>query len=321
MENPRFKYQPKILSSADFKIRYGGSSGGVITQIIKYLFEHNQINSAINFRFCGIDLFVPMLIYSFEDYQCTGSIYHEINIYKFLKENINSVVSPVLITCLPCQVVPIRRLLTKSRIDSVIISLVCSNQLEKEATYYFLQNNNINVGDIVDFRYRGNGWPSGIQVKTIDKEYFFHNNTSKWIDVFHSQIFNLDRCFVCKDTFGLSADFSIADSWLQRYIQNDNIGSSIVMSHTDKAEGILQIMIDNNFLNNIETISHQEVILSQLGTLQKKYIFFKYKPFFRLLRKIFRSNIYKKYFFIISKKHRWMLGKTIGLLKRFEGVR
>lgn len=321
MENPKFNYQPKVLASSNAEIRYKGSSGGVITQIIKYLFETSQIKSAINFRFSGVELFEPTLIYSFEKYEHTGSVYHEINIYKFLKENINQVKSPILISCLPCQVVPIKRLLDKNKIENTIISLVCSNQLEKEATYYFLEKNNIDINKITDFRYRGNGWPSGIQIKTDEKEYFFHNNTSKWIDVFHSQIFNLNRCLFCKDTFGLSADFSIADPWLKRYVENDKIGSSIVVSHTKKAEKLIQMMIDNKILDVIELLTTEEAILSQKGTLQKKYILMKYKKFFKLLIKLFRTNIYKKYFFKVSRYHRWIWGKTMGILKKYEGLK
>jgi coenzyme F420-reducing hydrogenase beta subunit len=211
--------------------------------------------------------------------------------------------------------------LVNNGIENIIVSLICSNQLEKEATYYFLEKNNIDVNKITDFRYRGNGWPSGIQIKTDEKEYFFHNNTSKWIDVFHSQIFNLNRCLSCKDTFGLSADFSIADPWLKRYVENDKIGSSIVISHTNKAEVVISNMIEEKALDVIELLTEEEVIVSQKGTVQKKYILIKYKKFFKLLIKLFRTNIYKQCFFKVSRYHRWIWGKTMGILKRYEGLK
>lgn len=321
MEKPRFNFQPKVLISSDNNIRYKGSSGGVVTQIVKYLFETSQIKSAINFKFVCAELFSPKLIFSFNEYEHIGSIYHEINIYKFLKENINQLKTPVLITCLPCQVVSIRRFLNKNNIDSIIISLTCSNQLKKEATFYFLKKNKIDIDKITDFRYRGNGWPSGIQIKTNEKEYFFHNNTSKWLDVFHSQIFSLDRCLSCKDTFGLNADFSIADPWLKRYIENDKIGSSIVISHTNKAENLILDMIKNKKLNVEELLTAEEAIFSQKNTLQKKYILTKHKKILKPLIKLFRTNLYKNLFFKVSKVHRWALGKIIGILKEYEGLK
>jgi coenzyme F420-reducing hydrogenase beta subunit len=321
MENPKFNFQPRILASNKEDIRYKGSSGGIITHLIKYLFETNKINSAIGFKFTVIELFKPYLINSFDEYEQTGSIYHEVNIYKFLNENIEEIKSPIMITCLPCQIIPIKRLMNNHKIETVIISLVCSSQLEKEATYYFLEKNNIDISKVKEFRYRGNGWPSGIQIKTDEKEYFFHNNNSKWIDVFHSQIFSLKRCLSCKDTFGLEADISIADPWLKRYVEKEKIGSSIVIPHTDIGENIIISMIDNADLEVIEILSQEDGVLSQKGTLIKKYILKKYKKRFLKLIKIFRSEFYKKYFFNFSKYHRYFFSKLISIIQRYKGLK
>jgi len=320
MEKPKFNFEPRVLASINDNIRYKGSSGGVISHILKYLFTTNQIKTAINFRFSGVNLFESKLIYSYNEYEQTGSIYHEINIYRYLNEHIKEIKSPIAITCLPCQVLPIRRLLNKYGIDSIIISLVCSNQLEKEATYYFIEKNNIDINQVKDLRYRGNGWPSGIQIKTEKNQYFFHNNYSKWIDVFHSHIFSLDRCLSCTDTFGLLADISVADPWLKRYIKTDKNGSSIVITNTLKAESIINEMLKYNKLLLIEFITYDEVILSQKGTLIKKHLYGKYKKQIRFVRKYIKSNIYKKYFFYFSSFHKFIIIKMIAILKKIEGL-
>lgn len=321
MENPTFEFQPRILHANDETVRYKGSSGGVITQIIKYLFETRQINSAISFKFAGTNLFEPFIINNFNDYNQIGSIYHEINIFKYLKQNINFVRSPVVITCLPCEIITIKRLLKKHNIESFLISLVCSSQLSKNATYYFLEKNQIDIKKVQEFRYRGNGWPSGIQIKTDEKEYFFHNNNSKWLDIFHSQIFTLDKCFSCIDTFGLKADISVADPWLDRYVENDRIGSSIVIANTQSGEDTISKMLNEMKLCFDEELSYEETVLSQKGTLIKKYIYKKYRKNVKLLIKFFRTNTYKKYFYRFSKLHRWSIFKIIGILKRFEGIK
>lgn len=321
MEKPKFKYTPRILASSDENIRYQGSSGGVVAQVTKYLFETKKINSAISFKFSGQFLFEPMLVYNYENYEHTGSIYHEINLYKFLKENIEKIKSPILITCLPCQVAATRKMLKEKGCEAYIISLFCSNQLEKDATYYFLEKNNININDIREFRYRGNGWPSGIQIKTEDKEYFFHNNKSEWLYVFHSLIFSPDRCLACKDTFGVNSDVSVGDPWLKKYIENDNVGSSIVIANTEKGEKLIQEMLLDKALISIEVITGDEVVLSQKNTLYKKHVFDKHRKKFRLLRKIIRSDFYKKHFFKINKYHFWLLNKLIWIFKSMEGLK
>jgi coenzyme F420-reducing hydrogenase beta subunit len=321
LENPKFNFQPRILHSSNNELRYKGSSGGVITHIIEYLFKTKQVNCSLNFKFSGLNLFEPTLIHSYLDYIHSGSVYHDINLYNFIKENILKIEPPIVISCLPCQVLPIRRLLNKKGIESIIISLVCSGQLEKEATYYFLKKNNIDISKVTNFRYRGNGWPSGMQITTDSNKYFFHNNNSKWLDIFHSQVFTLNRCFSCKDTFGMLADFTIADPWLERYVKNDKIGSSITVAHNENAEKLILDMIENKKLDLVEEISNDETIFSQKGTIQKKYIFIKYKVLIRLLVKIFKSKYYKKYFFYFSTLHRKIFFKLISFLKKIQGLK
>ncbi len=318
MENPKFNFQPTVLISSNEDIRYRGSSGGIITQIIQYLFDMNKINTCLGFRFEGVELFKPYLLYKYDDYIQSGSIYHHINIYNFLKENIKNIQPPLFLTCLPCQIGPIRRLLLKHNIDAVMIALVCSSQLEKEATYYFLEKNNIDIKEVEEFRYRGNGWPSGIQCVARDKEYFFHNNNSKWIDIFHSQIFNLKKCFACKDTFGLEADISVADPWLKRYIENDSIGASIVLPHSKKGGAVIQAIIKDGRVKLIELLNSDEVVLSQKVTLVRKHLFKKYRIGESLIIKMIRTSYYKKMYYRISTLHRKIFFKIIAIAKRFQ---
>ena len=75
--------------------------------------------------------------------------------------------------------------------------------------------------------------------------------------------------------------------------------------------------------NTIEggELSYEETVLSQKGTLIKKYIYKKYRKNVKLLIKFFRTNTYKKYFYRFSKLHRWSIFKIIGILKRFEGIK
>jgi len=320
LEAPKFSFTPKILYACEDYIRHQGSSGGIVTQIVKYLFKTNQIESVISFKFAGVNLFEPYIASCIDEYLQVGSIYHEVEICKYLKQQIASIRSPILITCLPCQIVPIKFLLDNHNINSFIISLVCSSQLSKDATYYFLNKNNIDIKRVKEFRYRGNGWPSGIQVKTDEKEYFFHNNTSKWQDVFNSQIFTLKRCFTCIDSFGLKADLSVGDPWLERYILKDNVGSSIVIPHTKNGEYLIEVMLKDKYLHLVENVTDDDIINSQKGTLRKKYIYLKYRKLFSFLVTVFKSKYYKHYFYTFSSLHRFVFFKIIGALKRFEDI-
>ena len=293
----------QVVHSADHCIREAGTSGGFVSELIRYLFETNQIGATISYRFSGASLFVPELIFAWEDYRQTGSIYHEVHLTKFLKENLHRIHTNVAIVCLPCQCKAIRKLLAKTNHQVILISLTCSGQLSKEATYDFLHRHSVNIKHVHALQYRGNGWPSGMQVVMDNgKHFFFHNCESNWIAYFHSTIYTLKRCFQCTDTFGLDADFIVADPWIQRYIEKDTIGNSVVVANSKRSKGILENLITDKRLVLKETISLSEFFASQKGTVKKKAAYRTY-PRLRWLTKFYQTPLGKYLFFRLPKLH------------------
>lgn len=286
----------RILSSAHQDIRYNGSSGGFVTELADSLFFQNKIASAICFHFSGKELFVPQVVFSSRQYNQTGSIYHETGLIRFLKDNISSIKSPVFITCLPCQCEAIRRLLRSYQIESILVSLVCSGQLKKQATYDFLALHGIASDQLKSFQYRGKGWPSGIHAETKDgKTFFFHNTDSDWKCFFHSAIYNLERCFHCMDSYGTDADFSVADPWFKEYIEKETIGCTVVCASEKKWMEWIDEMIAEGRLTLHQKISLSEFVESQFWTLAKKE---SYRKFFFLKKavRIFRMQFYRRLF-------------------------
>lgn len=322
IQHPRFRYEPQILCSSDEKTRYQGSSGGVVATMVGYMFETHRIQNTVSYEFDKYNWFEPKLIYSYTDYQIVGSIYHDVELIKFLKDNVSNIKSSILITCLPCQVKAIRGILEKKKIDSFIIALTCSSQMSKVATHFLFNKFGIEEKDIEFFRYRGNGWPSGVQIKTRTNKYFFHNTKSIWMDIFNSQLFTLKRCFSCEDTFGLEADISVADPWLERYITTDNIGATLVVAHTDKGNELIKEALQSGVLSFKENLSHSEVIKSQEWTLKKKYIFRKYRVLLGPILKVMRTKLYISIMssFNFIKIHTKLFNKVIGFLLKLEKI-
>lgn len=323
IQSPQFRYEPLILCAADEKIRYKASSGGVVSTIIRYLFEEGRIQNVISYEFDRYEWFKPKLINSYEEYHIVGSIYHDVKLIKFVKENISDIKDKILVTCLPCQVKAVRKILEENKIESFIVALTCSAQMSKEATRFLFKKLDIKEKDIQFFRYRGNGWPSGVQIKTRTNKYFFNNNKSIWTDIFNSHVFTLKRCFLCKDTFGLEADISVADPWLERYITTDNIGATLVLAHTDKGNELIQEALKSGTLKLKEKISQFEAVKSQAWTLKRKYVLRKYKTLFNPILKVMRSNIYISLIstFNLIRIHTRVFNKAIRVLTNLEKIR
>ena len=90
-----------IEYSTDDLIRYKASSGGIGTSIIKYLLSTSEYDTSMTFVYdkekCG---YIPKLIYDFNEINICGSVYQDIDIFSFLKENISSIKNGIIVTCM-----------------------------------------------------------------------------------------------------------------------------------------------------------------------------------------------------------------------------
>lgn len=293
--------------------RYCATSGGVGSALLRYLFSENVVTTAISFKY-NVDklMFEPYLIYDIEDYKITSSIYHEIDLLSFLRENIGKIRGTFACFALPCQVRPIKNFLKKMGHESVIIGLTCSSQLSIDATYFLLDKLKINRGDVKYIQYRGNGWPSGVQIyKSDGSKLIIPNNKSLWTDIFHSRLFIKRKCFLCQNTLNCYSDISLADPWLKEFIDTETIGQSLIVTNSRLGQDCLNSASKEGYIR-ITHIDSTKVIESQSQTIKKKEKF-KRKTFMNdlyirictslLYRKLALSNnlIFKAHVFIKNK--------------------
>lgn len=279
--------------STNPNIRFAATSGGVGTSILKYLFEKDIIQTSITFDFDKKDLqYKPRLIHHFEEYNINSSIYHEIKLINFIKKHIQDIKGNFACFALPCQTQTIRTILKNAKINSYIIGLTCSSQQSIEATYYLLKRLNIRKEDVKYIQYRGNGWPSGIQIiQNNNIKQFVPNNGSIWTQIFHSRLFIQPRCFQCTDTLNKNSDISLADPWIAQYVTTEKIGLSLIMCNTQQGNKII-LELSNKKNIQIESISEQIILKSQRGTLVRKN---KYRQRKRITEKIKKICTHKKY--------------------------
>lgn len=218
-----------LAFSTNTSTRHHSTSGGIGNSIVQHLFNTKRIKSAISFKFQQETLeYIPYIANDINEYKVLGSIYHEINLIRFIKENIGEIKSPFACFALPCQVTPILSILKKAKIEAYIIELTCSSQQSIEATQYLIKRSGISLNDIQDIKYRGGGWPSGIRIITKDnKEMFYHNNNSLWTKIFHSHLFIQSRCFFCSTEKRTGADLQLADPWGIDLIDSQTEGRSL----------------------------------------------------------------------------------------------
>ncbi len=286
-----------IGHATDEDIRFHASSGGITTAAIKYLFESGSVQTGLAFTFdVSSCRFVPKLINSFCEYELCGSIYQDIDLITYIKENIAKIKGAFLITCAPCQVRPIRSVLKRNNIESFIISYVCSGQTTIEGIYKYYELLKIKREDVVGMRYRGKGWPSGIEITKKNGEIIKHPNyTEPWKTLHQSHFYRPRRCFFCQQVYSADADFAVADPWLKEYIEADNIGHTIFVVGTDYGALVLKEMMKTGVVN-AEDISYDKFVLSQKPSFYNKSRANDNRDIIQTEYNLISNNIYRKLF-------------------------
>ncbi len=281
--------------STNESIRYHSSSGGIGTAIINYLLERNDYGTSLTFFFDkNACKYVPKLIYSFADYNNLGSIYQDIDLVSFIKENLPHIRNGIVITCMPCQVNAIRSILNRAQVKHFIISLFCSGQTTVEGTWCYYSLLGIKKKDVDLIQYRGNGWPSGIQIHLNNGKIIRRDNyTYPWTLIQKSLLFRPKRCLSCPYLTSPNADVSIGDPWLKRYIDNDTTGHSMILCNSE-GERIIQRMLDEQALSIID-VNETVFLSSQNGNIQAKAQAANYKAFNKIVARMGRNySLYKR---------------------------
>ncbi|MGD9612688.1 MAG: Coenzyme F420 hydrogenase/dehydrogenase, beta subunit C-terminal domain [Kiritimatiellia bacterium] len=229
-----------LAYAQDPELRRQGTSGGVGSALLKYLFDQGRIQTAVSFDYDAATLqYVPKLIYSYAEYQVAGSIYHEVPLVDFIRRNVAAIRGGFACFCLPCQARAIRHAVAQSQHPCFLLGLTCSAQQDVAATRYLLTRLGTRPGDVRRIQYRGNGWPSGIQIQLADgRTQTVPNLHSVWSRIFHSRLFTLPRCFRCDNTLNDHADVSLADPWLAALRTDVGDGKTLVMVNTPAGDAL-----------------------------------------------------------------------------------
>ena len=275
--------------------RVEATSGGVGSEIVLYLLKHKLANSALSFSWNPQTLqYDPVIVDKESDYKFVGSIYHEVPLLKFIRSNRDKIKSPFVCFALPCQGKGIKKLLEEVGIQSYIIQLTCSSQQSFEATMYLFKRLGVDKSDVKHIQYRGNGWPSGIQIKKSDNtNLFISNSNSIWMDIFHSRLFIQRRCHRCNPNLNSEADIVLADPWrIDIPSETNNKGRTLCAVLTDRMEQLIKDMEQKNIIHT-EDKSVDEFLYSQIATIRLKKSLLRRNPLTNMYENLLTSRRYR----------------------------
>lgn len=280
--------------SNDETIRYKSASGGVLTQILKYLIENNIVDKVLITDFES-DVLQANSYFSNDIIQiinACGSKYQIVNVNKSLTTVFAKNLRYAYVG-LPCHHKGLEKLMENNRFlrERIIykFSICCSHNCNIKILDYVAHYFKIKEADIKYIKYRGDGWPEYLCV-TTQNDVKLKFPIKIWNSLFSSFFYTPKQCLNCDDFCGETSDISFADAWIEEYLSSKSSGFNLVFSHNLNGEELLRRVFNANEIMLISR-SINDIINSQVvGLFYKKYLNRSFNISSIILRKIIKIN-------------------------------
>ena len=257
--------------STNKEIRGKASSGGGISASLMYLLEQGEVDGVIQI---GASKTQPIMneVYislTIEDIlNCSGSRYSPSSplsiIRKVLKDNkIYAVVGK------PCDIAALRKLKSLKpayeRKFKYLISFFCAGIPSLMGTKDILDKFGVNEKDLIEFRYRGDGWPGLTTAKTSQGIIRTMTYNESWGTILNKHL--QPRCKICADGIGEAADIVCADAWDESDVAGypsfeEKDGQSLFITRTAIGKSLIDDMIYH------EKISVKQFPIQKISSIQ-----------------------------------------------------
>lgn len=279
--------------SMDETTRYRGSSGGVLTEIGRFLLDSGQVNAVVASRsFPDDPLRVEaILVTSAEDLiEMAGSKYapsaplSQLSLMRDFDGKIAFIGKPCDVTGLRLACSQDHELRDKI---AVYLSFFCAGVPSEHANEQIVQFLGTSRDELVEFWHRGRGWPgktTAVSRSGQRGEMTYHD---AWGSILSKQL--QFRCKICADGIGESADIVAGDAW---ECDNDGYptfdeadGQSLVLSRTVAGTNVLRSLVINNRLK-LTSIDLRTIDRMQPGQLRRRRTLSSRLFALKLLRKL-----------------------------------
>lgn len=301
--------------SHDPKNRNAGSSGGLGTEILKFLLYSGVVDAVVAVGFDENDKTKPVyrIVDDFNNiFQLSGSKYTFMEaapLIKLIKENSEKKLAVIV---QPCFVQ-----LIKNEFKNVlyIISFFCGYNNIYEATEYLLKKGGVNKAEVSSIDYRGGNYPGGFKIiTTAGRVINFGKENYELINL----MFLRKGCANCRFYISENADLALGDAWIRGAEKN-----TLLVINSSKGDDLIKKMYEQNL------ISLYDLDRGELLEMHRHNLAYKkngHTLAMKIIVKIFNNKIARKiapfYFLgIISRlRRKYMVGikKELRLTNKYQ---
>jgi coenzyme F420 hydrogenase subunit beta len=207
----------KVAYANNQRIRFQGSSGGLITAILCGLLEKGEIDGVMH---AGASSVFPLETEGKfsetvkEIIENAGSRYAPCSVLKDFKKILKTK-TRIAVVGKPCDISAIYQYLKLypkyAKNIFCTISFMCMGLPSQNATYRLLRELGADKKQIKKIKYRGHGWPGCTEVTTTQDRIYKCSYNDSWGNILGRDV--LFRCKICPDGWGSFADISSGDAW------------------------------------------------------------------------------------------------------------
>ena len=261
--------------ASDSRLRFHASSGGIVTALLKYLFDIKYIDGAIVVNMSGGKVPVARAIVARnvdEAVSAMGS--------KYVPPLFNDAMRSIeygkgyAFVGLPCHIYAMQQYIKMNKklqgSIKLYIGLLCGGVLSYHSLEYLIRRYfNIKEGyHLKDVRFRGLGWPGYMRIK-IDKKVLIVSFPEYWPLI--APKFRLNPCLTCTFSFNPYADIVVGDAWLEDIVKKDRVGTSIVIIRTERGEKIFNEAVNNGYIKSFP-LNMNEFFKAEKGLIFDKFL-------------------------------------------------
>lgn len=259
--------------SNDYEIRYHSASGGMVSQFLIWLLEHDKIDGVV---VTAYDKQAPLMVRSYiattreEILQAKSSKYAPVTLNHAIQDIKKAKGDRYVIVGVPCHIEGFRKYeqMDKRFKEKIIgyFALYCSSGRSFYLTEHVFKERNIDASKLTYFAYRDNGCLGNMVAKG---DGIFHEE--RFQDYYQPlrSFFVPRRCSMCIDHYGELGDVSFGDIHIDPYI-DDKIGiNSLVVRNKTFMDWLNEAKQDGTI--SLDEISVDILNKSQVMAPIKKY--------------------------------------------------
>jgi coenzyme F420 hydrogenase subunit beta len=158
-----------------------------------------------------------------------------------------------------------------ARVDQLLrytLNFYCGGVSEFGKTMDYVRKIGLTESDIGHLRYRGDGCPGPMVMKSRAGETFSFSYNEMWEDEARWQL--QFRCKICPDSIGDLADITVADVWPGGRPDTEGLGFNGFIARTSRGQRLLQNAIDAGDVVITEDLGYDGLELAQGSHMHKK---------------------------------------------------